>query len=205
MVDRDRFPNAARYLDRLPDGIRSHPQCQVKAAVVLDHMSARSIPAPLLASFPRPVTELVDEPPMVSAWISEVVAMTYMIAVRDLHFPPGRMDAEYEAWTYERNLRLLGSRIYRPVFLLVSPERLLRFANRRWSRIRRGSTLEVLDQREGYARVCTRYPSFLHEESLALGMRGAFRAVTELAGGKSCRVSVPEVRETETTFEIEYD
>lgn len=204
-MDRDRFPTTARYLDALPDGIRSYPQCEVKAAILLAQMNTRPIPEALLADFPREVIELAKDPPPVSAWVSEVVSMTITVAIRDLHFPPGQGDAEYEAWTYERNRRLLGSRIYRPVFLLISPERLLRFANMRWNRIRRGSSLEVLEQSKGFAKVQSRYPRNLHEGSVAIGMRGAMRAVTELAGGKNVRVHVPEVGETQTTFDIEYD
>ena len=75
----------------------------------------------------------------------------------------------------------------------------------RWNRIRRGSSLEVLEQRKGFAKVQSRYPARLHEGSVAIGMRGAMRAVTELAGGKNVRVHVREVGATQTTFDIEYD
>lgn len=204
-MDRDRFPLASAYLDRLPVGILSHPQCQVKASIFLDQHATRPLPDEDLERFPREVVELVRDPPPLSAWIPEVVAMTYLVGVREKHFPPPIGDAEYEEWTYERNRRLLGGRLYRAVFLLVSPERLFRHVDRRWNRVRRGSRIELVEQRPGYARLTTHYPSFLHDESVAIGMRGAMRAVAELAGAKKVEITVPDVRERSTSFEVRYE
>ncbi len=157
-----------------------------------------------LAALPTRVGELARNLPPVSAWIPEVVVMTYMIALRDVHFPPPGGDAAYARWTYDRNRRLLGGRLYRALFLLVSPERLFNHVGGRSGRIRRGSTLELVEHRLGYAKLQTHYPSFLHDESLALGMRAAFRAAAELAGAKWIEMEPPLVEERATTFELRY-
>lgn len=204
-LDASRFPNTARYLERLPAGLGSHPQCVVKASVLHNVLDARPLHAEDLAALPAPVLALANEPPPVSAWISEVHAIVLMLAIRDRHFAPGAPGLEaYEQWTYERNRRLLARPLYRAVFLLLSPDRLLRGVERRWSVFRRGSTLELLSRGEGTARLRTIYPSFLAEETVACGLRGALRAAVELAGGRNASVEVISVEETETLFDVHW-
>lgn len=203
-VDPERFPCTTAYLDRLPRGIHSHPRCEVKASIFVDQLSSLTLADEDLRALPAEVQALVDNPPPVTAWIPEVVTVTYTIALRDAFFPPPGGDAGYAEWTYERNKRLLGSRLYRALFVLVSPDRLFRNIGRRWGRIRRGSTLELLEQSPGYARLRSRYPSYLHDESVAFGMSAAFRAAAELAGAKGIDCEAPQVGERETTFVIRY-
>jgi len=198
------LPSVQAYLARLPEGVDSYPQCMIKAAPLVDQLAMKPLPDALLGELPERVVELVRNPPMVSAWIPEVVAMTYSISIRDCFFPPGVGDVAYEAWAYERNRRMLSTRLYRALFLLVSPDRLFKQIGPRWSRMRRGSELEVLEHRAGFVRLQTRYPPYLHDDSVALGMKGAFRAVAELAGAKDVRAERPKVSETTTEFTIRF-
>ncbi|RZO47495.1 MAG: hypothetical protein EVA89_39215 [Sandaracinaceae bacterium] len=154
------LPSVQAYLARLPEGVDSYPQCMIKAAPLVDQLAMKPLPDALLGELPERVVELVRNPPMVSAWIPEVVAMTYSISIRDCFFPPGVGDVAYEAWAYERNRRMLSTRLYRALFLLVSPDRLFKQIGPRWSRMRRGSELEVLEHRAGFVRLQTRYPPY---------------------------------------------
>ncbi|MEC7522121.1 MAG: hypothetical protein VYE22_19705 [Myxococcota bacterium] len=199
------FPSVQAYLERLPDGPASYPECQLKAAVFVNHMDENPLPDELLSELPPAVVDLARNPPPVSAWIPEAAAMVYLLAIRDHFFAPGVGDGAYESWSYERNKRLLSNRLYRAVFLLVSPDRLFRHIGGRWARMRRGTSIEVLDRRPGYVHLQTQYPPHLHEESVAIGFRGAFRAAAELAGGKRVRIDPPSVAETSTEFVIRYE
>lgn len=205
VIDPRSFPTTARYLERLPAGLRSHPQCLVKASVLRDVLDARPLSLEDMSALPEEVHDLAKAPPPVSAWVSEVHSIVLMLAIRDRHFAAGEAGHEaYEQWTYERNRRLLARPLYRAVFLLLSPERLLRGAERRWGVFRRGSTLELVSREEGVARMRTVYPSFLAEETVAHGLRGALRAATELAGGRDASVDLVSVGERETLFDVRW-
>ncbi len=191
------------YLERLPRGLDSHPECLVKAAVMRDQIRTRPFDASHLRRLPGPVAELVRDPPPVSSWVPEVHAMVILLAMREAHFPADS-EVEYEEWTHERNRRLLGSRLYRAVFMVMSLERLFRGAGRRWSRVRRGSHLEVVELGPGHRRLETHYPSYLHPRELAIGLRGAFRAVADLAGAQDVELGEPVVGEHAMTLDLRY-
>jgi hypothetical protein len=87
------------YLERLPLGVDSHPECEVKASVLRDVLATRSL-GDVLDALPVPVRELVTDPPPINAWIREVHALVAMLAIRDRHFAPGAAGLEeYEKWT----------------------------------------------------------------------------------------------------------
>ncbi|MCZ7677693.1 MAG: hypothetical protein M5U28_02505 [Sandaracinaceae bacterium] len=158
-MDPERFPSAAAYLARLPEGLASHPQCVVKASVLRDVADARPLGPDDLAALPGPVAQLVREPPPVSSWVPEVHALVAMIAIRDRHFAPGEIGlSAYEEWTYERNKKLLARPLYRALFLLLSPERLLRNVGNRWAMFRRGSRLELVERSASSATVRLSFP-----------------------------------------------
>lgn len=205
VLDPDRFPVTARFLERLPAGVHSHPQCLVKASVLRDVVDSKPLAPADLECLPQEVVQLVVEPRPLSAWIPEVHALTAMLAVRDLHFAPGTVGLKaYERWTRERNRRLLGRPLYRALFLLLSPTRLLRGVGRRWSMFRQGSTLEMLSQEPGKASLQVVYPSFLFDDTVARGLTGALVAATELAGGREAEVEIQSVAEQRTKFEIRW-
>ncbi len=200
-MDHDRFPTAAAYVARLPDGLASHPECVVKASVLRDVVDARPLDRDDLDALPPEVAPLISEPPPVSAWVPEVHALVAMIAVRDRHFAPGEVGlAAYEAWTYERNRKLLARPLYRALFLVLTPERLLARVETRWAMFRRGSTLELVGSAPGRAELRMSYPSHLVEHTTARGLRGALRAATELAGGRDVAVEIVSIEEREAHF-----
>lgn len=133
----ERLPSVDRYLERLPRGLSSHPECQVKASVYRDALASHGLES-VISELPRELRELVLEPPPVSSWVPEVYANSIMMAIRDVHFEPGTVGVTaYSEWTRQRNLLLLTRPLYRALFLLLSPERLLKGLQRRWGAFRR--------------------------------------------------------------------
>ncbi len=204
-MDHDRFPITAAYLERLPDGIRSHPQCLVKASVLRDVVDSRPLVTADLESLPAEVVQLVREPHPVSSWIPEVHALVVMLAVRDRHFAAGEEGSRtYEDWTYRRNRRLLARPLYRALFLLLSPDRLVRGVGRRWSMFRRGSSIEVVSREPGRVELEMISPPFLYEETVGRGLMGALRAATELAGGRAVEVELRSIEERSIRYELRW-
>jgi len=77
------FPRLAEYVARLPEGLRSFPECRAKASLLRALLEARGErPLTLSAHAPRELVDLVRHPPMPSDWISEVhyVAVHHLIA-----------------------------------------------------------------------------------------------------------------------------
>ena len=182
------LPSVQSYLEQLPLGVASHPECEAKASVLRNALASRSL-AHVLDELPAPVRELVVDPPPVSAWVREVHALVAMVAIRDVHFPAGPVGlSEYEEWTHQRNRELLLRPLYRALFLVLSPDRLLDGMQKRWHHFRRGTSIELIERERGRATVRIRFPSNLYEETVFVGLRGALRAALEAAGAHAIEI-----------------
>lgn len=186
------LPSVAEYFELLPLGLDSHPDCVVKASVYRNALESRPLNE-VVTELPDALVQLVREPPPVSVWVPEAHANAIMIAIRDRHFEagPAGLDA-FQEWAHERNQRLLTRPLYRALFLLLSPERLLSGLERRWSAFRRGTSLHVLEAGRGHAAVSLRYPTNLYDEVALAGLTGAFRAAAEAAGAHAIKVELAE-------------
>jgi len=63
-----------------------------------------------------------------------------LLAALDAHFGPDNV-AGYLEWIYDRNRKLLSTMLYRALFFVLSPERLLFGVEKRWAFFRRGTTM----------------------------------------------------------------
>ena len=196
----ERLPSVDRYLERLPRGLSSHPECQVKASVYRDALASHGLES-VISELPRELRELVLEPPPVSSWVPEVYANSIMMAIRDVHFEPGTVGVTaYSEWTRERNLLLLTRPLYRALFLLLSPERLLKGLQRRWGAFRKGTTIELVHQGVGAVELRVRYPENLYEETTLSGLRGALVAALEAAGAGHVKVELIEFDDRQASY-----
>lgn len=204
-MNADRFPSVASYLAKLPAGICSYPECSVKASVYRDALESRPLSRVDLLLLPPEVVELVERPPPVTVWVPEVVSTVILVAILDRHFPTGRPGLEaFRDWTYDRNRRLLTRPLYRALFLLLNPERLLRNVGKRWDAFRRGTRLELLANGPGWAELVVRHPPNLFNESTLYGLSGAFRAAAEASGGRNVETEARQTKEREARYVISW-
>jgi hypothetical protein len=185
--------SVASYLETLPDGERSYPECQVKASVLRSSLDER--PFGRDVPLPPALRALVDHPPPVSVFIPEVLFNCTMLAVHEVHFPPP-LDAGYLDWVYERNVRLLKAPLYRALFLVLSPERLLVGLEKRWASFRRGSELRLVRQEPRDIELHILTPPHLYPTLVAQGMMQALRAALTCAGGRSVRADGEQLSPT---------
>src|SRR5262245_41883343 len=134
-----RYPLLAAYLERLPYGVESYATCRAKASVYLDALSSRPL-SPKPGELPEPIERLIRERASYNEWIPEVCQNSILLAIADTHFADRSAD-EFQEWVYGRNQRLFAKPLYRVLFFVLSPERLLVGAERRWSAFRRGTKL----------------------------------------------------------------
>lgn len=216
------FPSMAAYLSGLPDGLDSYPDCQVKAVFllsVLEDFPLRSVsggaqsfrrrggdahPAllaegdlersPVIDRLPPVLADLVRSPPPSTAWLRQVHFRCILRAILDQYFKGD--EAAMVAWSYGAQKKLLGGPLYRVMFALLSPERVVQLAPQRWGHFHRGLSMQV-DIRPHQVEGLLRYPPHLylrfdHDLSLA-----GIRAVIELAGGRDVRLEILETSPTQ--------
>jgi hypothetical protein len=194
-------PSITSYLERLPAGVRSYPECLVKASVFRNALAVKPL-GPEVA-LPEEVRALVDHPPPVSVWIPEVQFNVIILALRDAHFGADDL-AGYLAWALDQNRRLLGTPLYRALFLLVSPERLLVGLEKRWGTFRRGTELRVHRQDPGEVELRLATPPFLHTALAAQSMATALHAAIERAGAKRAQVTGDVLSSTEVAYKLSW-
>jgi hypothetical protein len=189
-VDAARYPGAARYLAELPRGVGSHPDCRVKGSLLRSMLESTPVPFDR-EGLSKAALSLLDSPPLPNAWMQEVAFNALMLAHED------RMSgARFSDWVYGRNRKLFESSLYRVLFLVVSPERLLVGMTHRWSAFRSGSELRLLERSAHAARVELRYPERLHDERTLSNIAVAVRAAIDAAGAKRSTTKLELVEPT---------
>ena len=182
---RSRLPTVASYLERLPGGINAHPECQVKGSIVNDALwgtkFAKELPLPPV------VRSMVEHPPPASVWVPEVYLNVMMLAALDAHFGPDNV-AAYLEWIYDRNRKLLSTMLYRALFFVLSPERLLSGVEKRWAFFRRGTTMAAQHCGPREVELHVTSPPYLHTNMTVHGISAALHAAIDCAGAVGARV-----------------
>lgn len=196
-LDRARFPTVARYLERVPGGLAAYPQCQGKASLLRSVLE--DFPTQRLSSgLPPTLAELVRHPPPPGHWIPEVHFRAVMRAVLDEFFGD---PAKFVAWTYSAQQRVLGGPLYRMLFVLVSPERVIRSAHSRWASFHRGSKIDF-EVFSGHGIVTLIHPPHCHELLDHEAVIAGFRVALELAGGHNVTSTTLECDATRASSRV---
>ncbi len=196
------LPSVTSYLSRLPLGADSYPECMVKASLIHNAMASR----PLGDDVPLPtaVRTLLAHLPPVSMWVPEVYFNILMLAILDVHF--GTRDLiGYRDWVYTQNRKLFQTPLYRAVFLVVSPDRLLYGMEKRWESFRKGSMLRTRQQGPREVELHLTAPPSLYASVHVIGMSEALRAGIDAAGGKRSRVLGDLLSETEVCYRLMWE
>lgn len=182
------YPSVESYLAELPRGLGSYPQCVAKASVLGDALESRPLHPPA-GALPPEILTLVRDPPPVSSWVPETHSNAVLLAILDEHFG-AHETAQFDDWVYVRNRRLFRRPLYRILFAVVSPERLLVGAERRWEAFHKGTKLSVRVTDESSATMELHSPPHLFPATAARGIVQAVRAALEAAGAKEVQVEL---------------
>jgi hypothetical protein len=194
------LPLLESYLAVLPGGADAHPQCQVKASIVRNALETKPIGADL--PLPAGIRALVDTPPPISAWVPEVHFNALMLVIRDAHFEG---DAEpFRAWMFEQSRRLLGAPIYRVLFLVMSPERLLVGLEKRWGAFRKGTDASSVEIGPNVVELRLRAPPHLYTAAACESMRATLRAAVTCAGAADAEVDATVKSPTEVAYRVRW-
>ncbi|MFL5274609.1 MAG: DUF2378 family protein [Anaeromyxobacteraceae bacterium] len=187
----ERYPRVAAYLESLPRGLASHPQCEARSSIVVHFLAGTErVDEPL----PREVAQLLTPP--TTLWTPEVRLAATMLAVADQE---RWSDAQHQAWLLARNRELLSGIVYRALMAFLSPAALLEKAAARWSSLHRGTELDV--ERSGEREVVGRlsHPPRLFT-AVAPAYGAAFQAAIEHSRARTACVTEEDVTATCATY-----
>lgn len=175
-----------RYLAALPHGLDSHPQCLMKGSVVRV-LLARLPDSRMIDALPAPLRQLIEYPPLPTAWVREVHASAMVVYLA--HAAYGSEEA-LVAQAYRDHFALLDSAAYRILFRFVGAHRLLGQVASRWSLFHQGTELSVLEKARPHegGSVRLKCPPHHVPAVLAKCYATAFRAAIEIAGARNASI-----------------
>ena len=199
LTDRPPTTTLERYIAALPDGLNSHAGFQIKAG--FSRSLLEELPAPP-RGLPGAVGELVEHPPMISAWIPEVHHQALILGVVERLYD-GDQDAFLELMLRMQR-RLLGRKIYAPLLQLFDPGRLLKQAAKRWTNFHRGAKLTVGQAGDQEVRVDISHPPGLFSTPGRHALAGGFRAAIEAGRTHEAEVDVVDAGTECTQFRLRW-
>lgn len=191
MIDAALYPETATYLSRLPQGAESYRECEVKGSVVRE--VASGFDAATVATLPPSLREVIANPPPVSSWVQEVPLNVLLLVQHEvLARRTGHRETMVDR-AYEATRALLNTPLYKILFIVVSPERLFSGLDRRWSSMRRGTSIELLELAPMRARIRANFPAHHYNETLLKIRASSLRASLSCAGAKEVEVAIDAV------------
>jgi hypothetical protein len=144
----DRRPLLTAYLEQLPAGLASFPSCEASSVMLRGLVQRHALAG--LDSLPREALaalSMIDR----TEWLPEVVHVAAMLALRDARFHD---DEAFLAWTGKLNREVMLDHA-------TSSAEALRLVPQIWSRLHRGTTVELFDLAEHSGTLLTRHPHAL--------------------------------------------
>jgi hypothetical protein len=166
-------PQLRAYLDRLPAGLDSYPECRAKASLYRGMTDGLTVDASGLAP---ELVDLLEQPRPVTDWIPEVHSHAILLAQYDQHFD----DLEvFGAHSYAYQHRMWSSKLYAFMMRFVSPQRLIASTSQRWAQFHRGSTLQATRTGDDTAEVVLETPPWIYDAILLRSLTEGLRAVLD--------------------------
>jgi hypothetical protein len=201
----DPLPSVEHYLRDLPDGIDSYPDVAVKGSVLVSMLGHPGFAAlSRHPGLPAPALGLIAHPPTATSWVPEVHFNVTMAGFYDVVFRDKGGFEPYEAWVVTQNMKLFSTALYRVLFAVMSPQRLLTSVSLRWGAFRRGTTLTLLHGGPGFAEVRLTYPRNLEPPTALYSFSGAFRAAARAAHGEVTSMTMTTELGVSTRWHLEW-
>ncbi len=194
-LDADRFPQLAAYLDQLPDGLASYPDCKAKGSLILTALEEHDVSG-IRDGLPEELLAMIHQPPPAGVWVPAPFSDAVFYVFVDLLYPTLEQTLQ---WTYERTIRGTRSKLYRALTSVASPWALLRIGTAAHGLFQKGTDLHVVKTETG-ARLRLSHPPFLHCGFNHASNIAALRAVLETTGAKEADVEMLSSVPTEALY-----
>ncbi len=202
-LDPQQFPRACAYLSRLPAGIDSYPECQVRVDgrhnLVRDFAElagTTGMPSPVRAFLEGEVRE---------TWMPEVISVTALSMARDALLAD---DDALRAWAFRDATDVFEAPLNKVLMKLLSPTLVVMGAAKRWNHWRVGSTLTAEPVRQHQGRheteMVLRYPENLYDQISLVQFGQVFVAATVASQGKNPRLELEPITSSSARFLVSW-
>lgn len=192
-----RLPHLEAYIERLPRGLDSYPEAQAKASLLQSVANFRPVPRQAKEALPTALRTLLDSPPPVTHWISQVHTHAVLLALRD-SVCSGQED--FVRFCYLRQRELFQTAMYRVMFALATPNMLFRALARRWGSLHRGTDLSIAERTDTSVRLDLDHGPHLWDPEVSLATAAGLRVVLDLSGAVGAKVEVEHPSDEQTVF-----
>ena len=187
------------YLERLPAGLGSYPECRSKGILLRSSVEA----VPFHESWddlPAPIANAMRSPPLPTAWAPTVLTNAVHFAIADTYYPT---PSAILTWNYDRVKRLGMSPMYRMFAHVAGLKNFLRGAVKVHSFFMQGTDVS-LSFSAGGATIKLDHPPHLHSGVVHLANEAVFRAALECAGATGVLVKMTESSPERAIFEASW-
>jgi hypothetical protein len=183
------FPRLEAYLDQLPHGLDSFPECRAKASIHRKVYEYSGLP---LVGLPPRLQGLIDNPPPASSQINQCQTLAMIVAmVEARRLPP----TDESLWIREAATHLFASPMYKILMWAATPRMVFKTANLRWNAFFRGTSIESdVGEREALLRL--KVPRHLFHEDLARIFVDVIHATVNYTKESSASASIEFLRFT---------
>ncbi len=200
-VTAKRYPRLAAYLDGLPQGLASYPQCTSKASLPLMLTKGMPAPTPRPQDVPEPLRRYLLSPPS-GMWVPEVESMAISLAIADQY----RMtENQHLSWLKSQNRGFFSSLMYRAVMSFFSPAALIPKSPARWAAVHRGSALSATFVGPNDVDVFLDFPPRLFPRIALQQLTAVFEAALENSNARASEVMLVDVTDTRGTFHARWE
>lgn len=190
------------YLRKLPGGLGSHPRAMMKASLVRDAVASRPLPAEVIRALPQALAATLVDPPLPTAWLPVTHVVGTLLVIADEYDLDER---SFLAWRREQYRALLAGPLYRVLFAVLSPERLVSGAAHKWKSLTRDSLiLERVETQRGVAEITISWPEHILPPLVARSLMEGVRAALELSGAQRPAIDLHDLTPTGARYSLRW-
>lgn len=192
-----RLPHLEAYIERLPQGLDSYPEALAKASLLRSVADFRPIPRQVREALPAALATLLEAPPPVTHWVSQVHTHSLLLVLRDSVCSD---QEDFVRFCYLRQRELFQSAMYRVMFALATPGMLFGAIALRWGSLHRGTSLSIRERTDTTTHLQLDHAPHLWDPEVSLATAAGLRAVLDLSGAIGARVEVEHPSNEQTLF-----
>jgi hypothetical protein len=190
------------YLRKLHAGLATHPNSLMKASLVRNALASRPLSDSVLRGLPPGLEETLRNPPPASTWLPVTHVVGTLLAIAD-HYELD--DRAFLAWRREQYQSLLGGPLYRVLFAVMSPEKLVAGAAHKWRSLTKDSlVLERVETARGAAEIVVSWPAHLLPALVARSLMEGVRAALELSGATRPSLEMHDLTPTGARYALRW-
>ncbi|MGE0790238.1 MAG: hypothetical protein AB7S26_31475 [Sandaracinaceae bacterium] len=187
-MDAARFPRLAHYLDLLPEGIHSYPECRSKGVLFRSAIDGHDL-GDVIDRLPSELRDVILSPPPAGVWMPAVHCDAAFHAVCDRFYPT---DQAIRDWSGARTRTTAKNRVYQRVMRAAGPAMFLRLAEPVHNRMFQRGTVVRITIEGSQARLVLTHPPHLHITSKHATNVPMLRSLLERVGGEDVDVEMRE-------------